>query len=193
MIRKEELLSAFVDEEISELEVRRLCKELLGDERELARWGRYHLIRETLRGNLPAAIDVSFAANVMAKIGEGPLHVDSGRRDWRNGLLKPAAGFGLVASIAVVGVLGFQFLTGPPSTMDKVAQVASTPSLPEKAVPQVSVAASSVDKSPEDSLALNPKAAARLNSYLVNHSEYAPSRGMMPYARVVVGYEHNQP
>ncbi|MBA3731652.1 MAG: hypothetical protein H0W93_04660, partial [Gammaproteobacteria bacterium] len=45
---------------------------------------------------------------------------------------------------------------------------------------------------PKASLVGNSEVAARLNSYLVNHSEYAPSRGMMPYARVVLGYEGNQ-
>lgn len=190
IIQKQELLSAVVDEEASELEVRRSCRELASDERELARWSRYYLVRDVLRGNLPAVIDVGFAASVMAKIGMEPLHVDTGLEAWRNRLLRPAAGFGLAASVAVAAVLGFQSFTKTPSEAPAIAQVAQMPMPAQSAVPQVGVDASSTKHAAASALAQNPNVAARLNSYLVNHSEYAPSQGVMPSARVVVGYDN---
>jgi negative regulator of sigma E activity len=187
MNEKKALLSAFVDEEVSELEVRRVCKELLSDEHELTRWSHYYLIRDALRGNLPAVIDLRFADTVMARIKQEPTLTNAVLRTWRERLLQPAAGLGLAASIAVAAVLSFQAFTGGTSaTSSTVAQVAQVP----VSARQVKVETASASDSTERALLQNPQIAARLNSYLVNHSEYAPTQGMMPYARVVVGYDN---
>jgi negative regulator of sigma E activity len=187
MNEKKALLSAFVDEEVSELEVRRVCKELLSDEHELTRWSHYYLIRDALRGNLPAVIDLRFADAVMARIKQEPALTNAVLRTWRERLLQPAAGLGLAASIAGAAVLSFQAFTGGTSpTSSTVAQVAQVP----VSARQVKVETASASDSTERALLQNPQIAARLNSYLVNHSEYAPTQGMMPYARVVVGYDN---
>jgi negative regulator of sigma E activity len=187
MNEKKALLSAFVDEEVSELEVRRVCKELLSDEHELTRWSHYYLIRDALRGNLPAVIDLRFADAVMARIKQEPTLTNAVLRTWRERLLQPAAGLGLAASIAGAAVLSFQAFTGGTSpTSSTVAQVAQVP----VSARQVKVETASASDSTERALLQNPQIAARLNSYLVNHSEYAPTQGMMPYARVVVGYDN---
>ncbi|MGH8501082.1 MAG: sigma-E factor negative regulatory protein [Gammaproteobacteria bacterium] len=195
--REQELLSAFVDEETSEFEVHRLCKSLLDNERELARLGRYYMVRDALRGNLPTKLDVKFAAGVMAAVEREPLNVvpvTPGNRRAR--LLKPAVGFGLAASIAVCAVLALQSFTGSSSSNSPVANVAqlspTSPSPNPRLLRRASANSSAAAGAPEASLANNPDVAARLNSYLANHSEYAPSRGMMSYARVVVGYEGDQ-
>jgi sigma-E factor negative regulatory protein RseA len=192
-----ELLSAFVDEETSEFEVHRLCKSLLDDERELARLGRYYMMRDALRGSLPAKLDVKFAAGVMAAVEREPLNVvPATPGNWRARLLNPAVGFGLAASIAVCAVLGLQSFTGSSSSNSSTANVAQiSPTSPppnSRLLRRARANSSATTRAPEVSLANNPDVAARLNSYLVNHSEYAPSRGMMPYARVVVGYEGDQ-
>lgn len=186
---KDELLSAFVDEEVTELEVRRLCKELPGDVQALARWHRYHLMRDALRGNLPAKLDVGFAARVMAKLEDEGVQMESEARPWSERLLRPVAGFGLAASVAVAAVLGFQSFTGPSATAPEGALVSL------QATPQTTGAANvaSADRFRRDASIRNPEMVARLNSYLVNHSEFAPSRGVMPYARVVAGYGTVQP
>lgn len=187
MNEKKALLSAFVDEEVSELEVRRVCKELLSDEHELTRWSHYYLIRDALRGNLPPVIDLRFADAVMARIKQEPTLTNAVLQTWRERLLQPAAGLGLAASIAVAAVLTFQAFTGGTSpTSSTVAQVAQVP----VSARQVKVETASASDSTERALLQNPQIAARLNSYLVNHSEYAPTQGMMPYARVVVGYDN---
>ncbi|MGI8739370.1 MAG: sigma-E factor negative regulatory protein [Gammaproteobacteria bacterium] len=218
---QQELLSAFVDEETSEFEVHRLCSELLNDDRELARLGRYHVIRDALRGNLPLRIDANFVVGVHAAIEREPLVAvvrDASR--WRPRVLNPALrdpgrlnpkiGFGLAASVVVCAVLGFQSFnrsSSPEVPVTNVARINPSPvgfsvtsptnSSNWQSLRQTSAKAPAADAAPRVdapgvSLASNPDVAARLNSYLVNHSEYAPSRGMMPYARVVLGYEGNQ-
>ncbi len=194
MNEKKALLSAFVDEEVSELEVRRVCKELLSDEQELTRWSHYYLIRDALRGNLPAVIDLRFADAVMARIKQEPALTNAVPRTWRERLLQPAAGLGLAASIAGAAVLSFQAFTGGTSpTSSTVAQVAQVPVSARQVNVETASASDSIERAPaERALLQNPQVAARLNSYLVNHSEYAPTQGMMPYARVVVGYDNNE-
>jgi sigma-E factor negative regulatory protein RseA len=190
IIQKEELLSAFVDEEVSKMEVRRLCKGLLSDKRELARWTRYYLMRDVLRGNLPAMIDMNFATNVMVRIGMDPLNVEVRQRVLTDRWLKPAAGFGLAASVALAAVIGFQSLTNTSSTPPAVTQVAQIPVPAQQTFGKVSLNGARADQFSGNTLVQSPEIAARLHSYLVNHSEYAPSQGMMPYARVVVGYDY---
>jgi len=192
---KQELLSVFVDEETSELEARRACRVLLSDERELARWSRYFLIRDVVRGNLPAAIDPDFVAKVMTRIEGEPIYRAVGRVGaWRDNLLRPAVGFGLAASIAVLAALGLHSLTAPtPAIAPPAAQVATTePSASRQAVRRVNAKSSAIGGPTDDLLARHPQVASRLNSYLINHSEYASSHDAMAYARVVAGYGASQ-
>ncbi len=194
IMKEEELLSAFIDEETSRFEAKRFCKRLLGNEGELARWSRYHVARDALRGNLPAKVDVDFASKVMAKIEQEVLPLASGGRDWRRMTLKPAAGFGLAASIAVLTVIGLQAVTtGPSSDLSKVARLSSSPAAAPRSFQQTNVEPVRLARSPATRKhSRGADLATRLNSYLVHHSEYAPTRGIMPYARVVAGYETTQ-
>jgi sigma-E factor negative regulatory protein RseA len=191
---KQELLSVFVDEETSELEARRACRALLSDERELARWSRYFLIRDVVRGNLPAAIDPDFVTKVMTRIEGEPVHrADKRAGAWRDNLLRPTMGFGLAASIAALAALGLQSLTAPtPATAPPAVQVATEPSSSRQAVRRVDAESSAIAKPTNDFLARHPQVASRLNSYLINHSEYASSHDAMAYARVVAGYGASQ-
>ena len=58
--RHEEILSAFVDEETSAFETRASVNELVTDGSQRSRWERYHLISDTLRGNIPPILDPEF-------------------------------------------------------------------------------------------------------------------------------------
>ncbi len=187
---KEELLSACVDDEASELELWRSYKEMSSNEDELDRWERYHLIRDVLRGNLATRIDLDFPAKVMALVAAEPPLGKTARRAWGEQLFKPVAGFGLAASIAVAAVLGFQALTDSSSDATRVIPAGSVAS--SAPASRIRVAKASFESTPASSRSRNPDLAARLNSYLVGHSELAPSQGMMAYARVVAGYEGSQ-
>jgi sigma-E factor negative regulatory protein RseA len=80
---------------------------------------------------------------------------------------KPVTGFALAASVAAMGVLALRVIdTGESAKSDDLHRVAQKDQ-------------SKVGQSPLDS---------RLNTYLVNHNEYASMngvQGVMPYVRIV--------
>lgn len=195
---KYEHLSALVDDEAGEFEGRRLVEELSKNAEVRARWARYHLIGEAMRGGLPPRLAPDLAARVSRALeAEPPLRRPSSR--WTPRLLKPVVGFALAAGVAVVSVLSLQSFTdrsdpvaparlaastggAAPVTRVAVEDGASVP-------PGIARVAAQTEPAPSVPPA---ELSARLNSYLVNHAEYAPSSpGILPQVRVV-GYAQNQ-
>lgn len=170
-----EQLSAFMDGELESEPARFLVCSLLEDADVRARWERYHLIHEALERGLPRNVDAGFADRVY-----GALSLESGRRGRRRFALpavvtRPLAGLAVAAAVATVAVLGFQY-SGSLSLHSTPAPIAST--APTGSAGYESAAVQSAD-------------AARLNAYLVNHSEYARGAGMggmLSYVRIV-GYD----
>ena len=194
---KDEFLSALVDDELGDFERRRLLDELGGDPELAGRWGRYHLIGEALRGGLPARTDMGFAERLQSRLAdEAPLQVEPGavisetaERPRRAG--HPVIGLALAASVAAVTVIGVQSLLGerpagqiqtveaPAQVADPATRIASTaPETQSGTVEQVHAV---------DPWISNSETAARLNSYLVTHSEHSAAPGLLPQVRVV-GY-----
>ena len=112
-----ESLSALVDGEANELELRRLLK--TQDPELDRRWQRYHLIRAAMKGESIAmpVIDVSAAVNE-ALIDE-PAHSKTSR------LLPNLGRFAVAASVAAAVVLAVQFT--PVQTGAPIANIDSTP------------------------------------------------------------------
>lgn len=170
-----EQLSAFMDGELESEPARFLVRSLSQDAGVRARWERYHLIREALHRGLPRGVDAGFADRVY-----GALSREPGRRGRRRFALpaavtRPLAGLAVAAVVATVAVLGFQY-SWSPSLHPTSAPIAST--APAGTADYESAAVQSAD-------------AARLNAYLVNHSEYARGAGMggmLSYVRIV-GYD----
>ncbi|GBE48655.1 anti-sigma-E factor RseA [bacterium BMS3Bbin12] len=167
-----EQLSAFMDGELESEPARFLVRSLLQNAGVRARWERYHLIREALHRGLPRGVDAGFADRVY-----GALSRESGRRRFALPAVvtRPLAGLAVAAAVATVAVLGFQY-SGPPSLHSTPAPIAST--APAGSAGYEPAAVQRVD-------------AARLNAYLVNHSEYARGAGMgdmLSYVRIV-GYD----
>ena len=184
--RHEEVLSAFVDEETSTFETRLSVKEIVTDDGQRSRWERYHLIRDTLRGNVPPRVDKEFCNKIMAAI-DGTVDSDLPSERWNkqsHAVLKPIAGVALAASVAIVTVLSVKALivNAPSVNTGAVAQLDGGDQQAMRE-PQADVRGSLVTS--------NPSEEARLNSYLVNHAEYASRRSMIPYARIV-GYDMRQ-
>ena len=181
----EEILSAFVDEETSAFETRLSVKELITNDGQRSRWERYHLISDTMRGNIPPIIDKEFCNRIMQTIdGMAAEDVPEERMSMRSSdILKPVAGVALAASIAILTVFSVKTLIDQTPSLGSES-VAKLPTQDQK------VASNSNLKSGE-STPSNPPEDARLNSYLVNHAEYASRRSMIPYARLV-GYNTNQ-
>lgn len=174
-----EQLSALVDDELSDLERPLLLGRLQRDAQLRACLGRYQLIGEVMRGGTARAAGLGIARRVQDALEQEPVPAGSSRvsstpmaRLW-----KPLAGLAIAASVALVAVLSVQRLQTPLG--QPLALVSNAP-------PQTIVRA---DDSRWNRVA--PQVEQRLNGYLVNHNEYAASRGMpgvLPYVRIV-GYE----
>jgi sigma-E factor negative regulatory protein RseA len=174
-----EVISAFVDNETSGFEARLSIKEMLQSDEQRTRWERYHVIRDALRGNLPATMDTDFTAEVMARIEAEPTATGRGSARRSHQLLRPVGGLALAAVVAVVSVLALRSMRGP-----ELAPSAQTIAQTEARAEAARVSEPEVPISPLNTPAMR----AQMNSYLVNHAEYATAGGVMPYARVV-GYD----
>ena len=102
---KKEQLSAFMDNEIGDLQKNRVG-EMLKDPELLDAWSRYHLVSDCLKGNLPERLDRELAGKISGSIAEEPAIVAPGRLS--RPLAKPVAGFAIAASVAALAILGIQ-------------------------------------------------------------------------------------
>jgi sigma-E factor negative regulatory protein RseA len=114
-----ESLSALVDNEANELEVRRILKNVEHNSDLMERWRRYHLIGSALRKERSVQISGPnrLVESVASYIDSAPSQVQNGGMgipgrgtggDWRDLIGKSA----VAASFAVTLVLGFNFLGG---------------------------------------------------------------------------------
>lgn len=183
---KEERLSALMDGEVSRFEQRRLVDELLNNDEDQARWSRAHLIGDAIRGELPERVSLDLAARISAQIeDEAPLHQSpmAAAPAW----IKPASGFAVAATVAVVSILGLQSMVGyeqGPAGAQPLAASAPRPAAPQANFRLASTPAPAAIQEGVSS----EEVQRRINRYLVNHSEYATRPGVLPYARIV-GYE----
>lgn len=127
-----ESLSALVDNEANELEVRRLLKNVESNPELLERWRRYHLIGSALRKERSVQISGPnrLAASVASYIDSAPAEVQAapGNRlgaGWRELVGKSA----VAASFAATLVIGFNLLSGTNSgSAVESSHLASAPS-----------------------------------------------------------------
>lgn len=150
-------------------------------------WSRYHLIGETLRGNLSEQYDPDFATRVSNAI-EREAAYDAPRAR-ANSYLKPMAGLAIAASVAFVAVLGVRQVGVMPGS-SSATQVADnrTPSITATQEKPVVAASANTGVVHPDQYRSPVNASARLNRYLVNYNEYRTSagvQGMLPYVRIV--------
>lgn len=164
-----EAISSLVDDELVDVARTRLLDRLLSDTELRATWERYHLVRDCIRGATPAQGAESLAERVKRQIAHEPVVLAERSARRRSGFLRPVAGAAIAASVAVVAVLAVQSLStsndrrGPLQSAEVAGLRWDTPA---------------------------PAVEQRLNTYLVNHSEYQGNgmHGMLPYARIV-GYD----
>jgi sigma-E factor negative regulatory protein RseA len=170
---KNERLSALIDGEASEFEQRRLIDQCLRSAEDRDQWERFHLVRDAIRGNMPDAIDPSFADRIMARIdaeGSAPAAAQTPEGPSR---VRSVAQFAMAASVAVVAVV-----VGMRALNDTGPEVA-TPQFAQAPAPAQGAAPRQLVQLDDDSL----RTAGRLNAYLVSHSSYATMHGVMPDAR----------
>lgn len=163
-----ETLSALMDGQGDELELRRLLKTLDSDpaaaEQLLTTWQRYHLVQDLIhdRGQ-PVGTDL--AARIAAELENEPALAASAGTGWQ----KTVAKFAIAASVAAVFVVGMQAslqqspASGPaPAIAVESAQPANetSPDFAPLAQPGSALLAEG------GAVAVDPEAAARLRSYL---------------------------
>lgn len=169
-----EQLSALADDELEKLEHPLLLGRMQRDAGLRECLGRYRLIGEVMRG-AGASAGLGIAQRVQEALADdAPVMLSPSEtgRWW-----KPLAGLAVAASVALVAVLS---VTTTQNDNAPAPVVAVTDTAPKTTLVS--------DSSEQRWDRIEPQVEKRLSGYLVNHSEYAASRGIqgvMPYARVV--------
>lgn len=198
--RIRESVSALMDGEVQELELRRL---LTVEDQEIVdqTWRRYHLVRDALNEKEPVTqfchLDVS--KSVCAAIAEQRVPGFKAQRWW----LRPVAGFAIAASVAAGVVIGVRGMDQPLPGMDSAFQGGSTVASSRVYPMDGSSVKASAGGGAEDvvnyqasplpgAIAVSQKAAdleaqRRLDKYLLRHTESAAlnnGQGIISFARV---------
>ncbi|WP_207062590.1 MucB/RseB C-terminal domain-containing protein [Motiliproteus sp. SC1-56] len=103
--KRNESLSALMDDEASEFEVRQVLAQL--DNEGLATWSRYNQARAVIKGETPAAPMPGFTAELSAALADEPSY-RGGRLNRPS--LRPLLGAGVAASVTALVILGAQGL-----------------------------------------------------------------------------------
>lgn len=124
----DESLSALVDGEVTELELRRILK--TEDEAALQKLGRYHLVSNILRKEVDLAKSIDVSSAVSAAIANDVVSEEAAPA--KPGLWANLGRFGIAASVAGALVVGVQFLsTSEPQNIadNQVAPISGEPIL----------------------------------------------------------------
>jgi len=187
-----EALSTVVD---GELDVRdnQTLPNIAANDSSRATWARYHLIGDVLRDVLTEIAPTSFSERLVREIDREPTMLISrrARRPW----LKPAAGFAIAASVAVLAVVGVQQMD-PRHLSAASTTVATAVEAARQAPPIDHAIVVSEPQLVETTEIINPAPGSlqtqrRLNGYLVKFNEQRSSLGVPgvnPYVRIV-GFE----
>lgn len=176
--KTDEWFSALVDGELSSQAQANLIPQLHRDPELRERWSSYHLIRDTLRNNLPPRMRNGLAERVARALDDEPTVLAPRRFTWPS-FRRQVAGLGVAATIAAVAILAVPNATQEPERADVVASAAKPASEPEAAEPAVA---------PENWNGPSQSVDYKLSGYLVNHNEYSVVSGMqgaLPYMRIV--------
>lgn len=198
-VRIRESVSALMDGEAEELELRRV---LAGENADAVNvsWQRYHQVRDTLRGHQEVAAfrHMDISQQVRAAIAAEPVVGETRRVSW----LRPLAGFAVAASVAAGLVVSVQ--STQQTLPGAVPEVENTVVASNRAYPvagnsmQAAVGSApravvnySGQQLPVAALATqsaaNQEAQQHLEKYLLRHTENAAlntGQGVMTFARV---------
>lgn len=176
-------LSALLDDEANELDVRRLLKNMTDED--LNTWQNYCQIKDGLKKETTGFESIDLLSGVRAGIADEIITPEaqskSGWKHWLGG-----AGIAAAVAMAVVG-LGIQNNGLDPqnpavaTTETPPAATTSVPVEPEQVPAETRLAAA--DMSPEQYKALQDK----LRGYMQHHAENSEGKAgdVLPYARVV--------
>lgn len=192
-----EQLSALMDGELERDETRFLLKRLATDQELPARWGRYHVIRQSLRRQELNALLPGFSEAVMAQLDLEPAVQARGATTW----LRWGAGGAIAASVAVAALVLTRPAGEPTTSMVPViarsvpaqgspiavAPVAATALTQSEFRPPLLAPNAPVETAPvsfgsdlSQPIAIDP----RTQSYLIRHYQVAGAAGQsgfVPY------------
>lgn len=156
-----EQLSALADDELPRREFPLLWQRVARDPELTARWARYHLMRDALRGDLPNETAPTLGAAISAALAdESP--VATARASW----VRRAAGPAVAAAVAVVALMTLQ--VEEPVGPDEALVV------PVTANPQVDASRFATASGFQWDQA-QPEVQTELDRYLLNHADDADS------------------
>lgn len=187
-VHDNEMLSALVDGELQSQELEQALHLLSINKQARAQLQRYQLASDVMHGHAIANQTVDLTARISAALAEeaAPTPQTSHKRhaqiiSFPKQFWKQAAGLAVAASIGALAVVGI--MTQPQNQLVPVAPLASVnTTAAETVVAQTGGNRWTVGE---------PEIENRLNTYLVDHHEYAGASDVFSYARVVA-YEVGQ-
>ena len=211
-----EHISALMDGELRGSAAHQAISTLQRDPELCKAWGRYHLIREALRKDLPDRLIIGdVAARVSHALMNEPTILAPRKVTLEakfralSPMLKQLSGLAIAASVTAVAILSVQTVSrlpstntsqialAPPTGNEFTPAVVTTNSSPDSrniviAIPSAPTFADDYAQAGQQSGGLRrPALEAKLNYYLSHHNEYAmptEMQGILPYARMV-GYD----
>ena len=192
-----ERISAFMDGELRGSDCDRVVESLYASSELRREWARFHLIGDALRKTGPIPGAETIADRVRGEFARERI-VHAGPT-FRRHVWAPLPGLALAASVAAVAILGVRSLDDGievrtvPSAASVRHSVQATPPARSDRGSRVQRVASASAQRVLASAAGQPwsaAAGARINAYLIHHSEHAGLgvRGVLPFVRVV-GYQ----
>lgn len=180
--QQREALSALMDGEASELELRRTLKDLDSSPELLSQWDRYHMIRSSIKGDVNALGNLDITQAVSAAIADEEVHHQESSQSGQ--WFKSVASMAVAASVTFAVVLGWQNYTADTGVSNNQIAFETAPVVRDGKA----VLASTANQGAKPQLIPSTMVQERLQNYMLTHTQNASlntSHGMMPYARVV--------
>ncbi|MGH1440420.1 MAG: sigma-E factor negative regulatory protein [Cellvibrionaceae bacterium] len=198
-----ESLSALMDGEATEMELRRILKSSEADKESIdERWMRYHLASDAMKGEVELQSSMDFSASISAAIADEPTYSSASTKKKEKSAFWPNLGrFAVAASVAGAVVVGVQFAptetggaiaTTPSPITNTPGAIASNPNFgPETSVRAVGNQAPSEQQKPivinEATQEQLQKMEGEINRLMLEHAQDGSQntqQGVLPYVRV---------
>ncbi len=165
-VTKNERLSALVDGETDDFETRRLLDELTRSESDRGQWERYHLIGDSLRGGMDRMAPAGFMDDLRKALDAEPA-LTTRPSLLQSRWLKPVAGTGVAAAVAMVTLVGMQMLGDEPGSDPRVVPMAVETGAPA----EIQTASTGDAAEPAAEQGSGEGLDPRFARYLENHAE----------------------
>ena len=197
-----ELISASLDEDLSEFERRRLNTSVLATPEGEKAWVRYNAVSAVMNKHFPAHIDNDFSQQVMQAISEEGYHQEQESTATAGikrvgSYVKQVAGLAVAASVAAFSIVTYQNFNQPTVSdgpeLAIIEQEAANEMKPAAAMTlqdsqQVEFAPATVQQL--EAIQHNPQVEEKvyyqeLNPYIQGHAGYGSQRIISPYVEII--------